>query len=151
VVNGLNLASGDTASIPFGNVWIATGIFPQDTALTKTICVVATSPNDHLDIFPDDNQWCDEVTFTVPVGIDEAASAEKMKVFPNPTTGIVHLPGAQGMMLEVLDATGRRVAMRMLTSESIDLRGMGVSDGMYVLRLSDGAATSAQRVILCQP
>jgi len=73
------------------------------------------------------------------------------RVFPNPTTGIVHLPNAQGMILEVLDATGRRVAMRTLTSERIDLRGMGMSDGMYVLRISDGVATSAQRIILTQP
>jgi len=74
-----------------------------------------------------------------------------MKVFPNPTTGIVHLPNAQGMMLEVLDATGRRVAMRKLISENVDLREMGVADGMYLLRMSDDRVQLTERVIVAAP
>jgi N-acetyl-anhydromuramyl-L-alanine amidase AmpD len=74
------------------------------------------------------------------------------RVFPNPTTGTVFLPNANGSMLEVLDATGRRVAMSTLTSESIDLRGMGVADGMYLLKVSDGnGKTGTARVILAHP
>ncbi len=75
-----------------------------------------------------------------------------LNIFPNPTTGIVFLPNANGSMLEVLDARGRRVAMRVLTSESVDLRGMGVADGMYLLRISDGnRKAGTARVILTHP
>lgn len=89
-----------------------------------------------------------QVDFATLVSAPEDVS---LRVFPNPTTGILHLPNAKDMMLEVLDATGRMVAMSMLTSEHIDLRGLGVSDGMYLLRLSNESATSAQRVILFGP
>lgn len=67
-----------------------------------------------------------------------------LNVFPNPTTGIVFLPNANGRMLEVLDATGRRVAFAQLTSDRIDLRGMGLSEGVYLLRTEAGTA----RVVL---
>jgi N-acetyl-anhydromuramyl-L-alanine amidase AmpD len=75
-----------------------------------------------------------------------------LSIFPNPTTGIVFLPNANGSMLEVLDITGRRIAFSQLTSDRVDLRGMGVADGMYVLRASDmNGKTGIARVILTHP
>ncbi len=151
VAENLNLAPGDTATVPFQDLYTLYTPFTGDSILTVELCLVAVSPNDHLDIFPDDNQWCGEVTFTVPVGIEEADAPQKLKVYPNPTTGIVFLPNANGSMLEVLDATGRRIALSQLTSDRVDLRGMGVSEGVYVLRVSDHSRSSALRVILTQP
>jgi hypothetical protein len=151
IADNLNLAPGDTATIPFSNIYLTSGPMTENSIHSMELCLVAVSPDDHLDIYPDDNQWCDEVTFTVPIGIDEIASPEKMKAFPNPTTGIVFLPNANGSMLEVMDATGRRIALSQLTSDRIDLRGMGVSEGVYLLRLDSGDTGKVARVILTTP
>jgi hypothetical protein len=151
IAEDLNLASGDTAIIPFKHLYLIHGPMTENSIHSMELCLVAVSPNDHLDIFPDDNQWCEEVTFTVPIGIEEADAPQKLKVYPNPTTGIVFLPNANGSMLEVMDATGRRIALSQLTSDRIDLRGMGVSEGVYLLRLDSGDTGKVARVILTTP
>lgn len=72
-----------------------------------------------------------------------------LHIFPNPTTGIIHLPGAQGMQMELLDAMGRMVVVHTLTSDRLDLRGMGVAEGMYMLRVTGHRGPQgAARVVL---
>jgi len=94
-------------------------------------------------VFSDGQQYV-----PLTVGIEELSS---VPVYPNPTTGIVFLQNANGSMLEVLDATGRRIAFSKLTSDQIDLREMGVSEGVYLLRLHNGAREKTAQVILTRP
>jgi len=82
------------------------------------------------------------------VGVEEYSS---VPVYPNPTTGIVFIPNAVGYTLEVVDATGRRVAFSKLTSNQIDLREMGISESVYLLRLHNGESEKAARVVFTRP
>jgi hypothetical protein len=82
------------------------------------------------------------------VGLHET---ESMPLFPNPTTGIIHLPDAQGMMVEILDATGRRVGLLRNTSSTVDLRTIVVSEGIYMLKANNGATEWTYKVVLVKP
>jgi hypothetical protein len=82
------------------------------------------------------------------VGLHET---ESMPLFPNPTTGIIHLPDAQGMMVEILDATGRRVGLLRNTSSTVDLRTIVVSEGIYLLKANNGATEWTYKVVLVKP
>ncbi|MCF8259081.1 MAG: N-acetylmuramoyl-L-alanine amidase [Flavobacteriales bacterium] len=82
------------------------------------------------------------------VGIEELF---EQSVYPNPTTGQIHLPNANGAMLEVLDATGRRIARIVVTSSVIDLLAMGASEGIYLLRITKVENSWTQRVVLVRP
>jgi hypothetical protein len=82
------------------------------------------------------------------VGLHET---ESMPLFPNPTTGIIHLPDAQGMMVEILDATGRRVELLQNTSSTVNLRTIVVSEGIYLLKASNGATEWTYKVVLVKP
>ena len=82
------------------------------------------------------------------VGLHET---ETMPLFPNPTTGIIHLPDAQGMMVEILDVTGRRVELLRNTSSTVDLRTIVVSEGIYLLKASNGATEWTYKVVLVKP
>lgn len=73
-----------------------------------------------------------------PVAIDEVQASE-IKVFPNPTTGIVHAEG----MIEVADLNGR-ILLR--SNDSADLSGL--ENGIYVIRVMRGGVLVASQKII---
>ncbi len=73
-----------------------------------------------------------------------------LRVYPNPTTGRLSWDTPALRQIEVFDLTGRLRTVLHLTSgqQSADLGALAT--GLYLLRLSDGARTVSQR-ILVQP
>jgi len=76
---------------------------------------------------------------------DEIAS--KITILPNPSSGILMLKGAEmPLEIEVLSIDGIIVYQTILTTESLDLRGL--SRGIYFLRVVDRGINSIQKIII---
>lgn len=82
------------------------------------------------------------------VATGEIALAEKLKIFPNPTTGIITLDGAMltgsDFEITVFNATGN-IILRKQHSKVIDLSASG--NGIYFLSLKPGSGETITRKI----
>jgi hypothetical protein len=108
------------------------------TAITATEAEVllATSP-DTVIIDPDH------------VGVSDLLGPE-FSIYPNPSTGIFQLEGLQGtVMVEVMDATGRRVSVQSNNGNSRMMMDMSaLPGGIYLLRASNAAGVAVKRIEL---
>ncbi|HOC88076.1 MAG TPA: FlgD immunoglobulin-like domain containing protein, partial [bacterium] len=82
--------------------------------------------------------------------------------FPNPFHGMTRfsylLPQDSWIEIQVCDLTGREVALlkrgmsgmgeRTLQWDGRDAKGSRVSDGLYLLKMSDGRRTAVRRMVL---
>ncbi|MEX1132640.1 MAG: FG-GAP-like repeat-containing protein [Flavobacteriales bacterium] len=80
--------------------------------------------------------------------IEEVRAANELLVYPNPTTGLVRVEGANlHDGVQITDALGRTVAVASIplfnTSAMLDLRG--VPSGLYFIRTSDGRVARVLR------
>jgi len=94
------------------------------------------------------------VTFDgVFVDTDEAPEKEPLRVFPNPTTGQLHVqfPGQQVEQLEVWNSTGqtvRRVQGPFTEQHTLELRGL--PPGLYTLRARMETGMRVEKVVIAQ-
>jgi hypothetical protein len=65
------------------------------------------------------------------VGIEEHL---RHSVYPNPNSGIVHLPQVDNLSWELLDVTAR-VVSKGIRGKQIDLGALGLPEQTYTLRL----------------
>lgn len=147
-----HLAMGhlDTVSINFPPFRVGYyGPFIGDSVLTYSVCIVAQSPNDHLDIFPSDNIWCDDLSFVLPLAIDEAGK-DILSVYPNPTTGIVNLPQIDALSWELFDPTGRLIANGGTRAE-LNLETMRLAQQTYGLLLTVGENRRMVKLVYLKP
>jgi N-acetyl-anhydromuramyl-L-alanine amidase AmpD len=68
-----------------------------------------------------------------PVGFG-SVSENRLKIYPNPTWGIVNLPQVDDLKWELTDATGRLVAEG-IKERQIDLQRFGLSEQVLILNL----------------
>jgi len=89
------------------------------------------------------------------VGIDEPKEEQKIQVFPNPTTGILHVrindPNIQSGGFSVVDLYGREVDRFQLqfqnNEHTIDLQGL--ANGLYLLTYStDGVVLWQEKIVI---
>jgi hypothetical protein len=95
------------------------------------------------------NAWSSTSTFTTlgagRVGISEALS---INVYPNPSSGLVNISGAEKATYVVLNTLGQMVASGELTSETTTLDLSNQGTGMYLLKVvSNGAVQTKQLVV----
>lgn len=149
-LNDLNLASGDTVTVPFNELYLMHTPYFGVSSYTMDICLVVVSPNDHLDIYPDDNQWCGAVTFNVPIGVEETNALQDLKVFPNPTTGVFDILGTEGMTAQVslTDLAGRVLQSEQTVNGRLRMDISALRAGLYLVRYQTAAGTAVRRVNL---
>jgi hypothetical protein len=133
---GLGTAFGDTASF----------IFPQ--ADTFEVCVVAFNEcgSDTL---------CQMVSI-LNISVDEFEALSDLRLFPNPTQGIVNLSLTQqnkgDLLIEIIDLSGRVVLKQIFNNHqgafnhSFDLNTL--SSGMYQLRLRSPDGTAIRSFVI---
>jgi hypothetical protein len=118
---------------------------PSVTPLVTTIYTVTIT---------DTNVGCSEtatVTINVtPVGIEERSDANKMTLFPNPTTGLINIvfpiTDKENTVITVYDLCGN-VILQSGYSESVDLSGF--ENGIYFLAITDSnVKTLSNKIIL---
>jgi hypothetical protein len=85
------------------------------------------------------------VNFTTVVGLNQLEGSA-FKLWPNPSTGIVHITGKhKKVIVTIKDLRGRMLA-RELLSDQIDLRAY--DKGVYLLVLEHGAYVETRKVVL---
>ncbi|MCF8461394.1 MAG: T9SS type A sorting domain-containing protein [Flavobacteriales bacterium] len=146
ITENIELAYSDTLVLNFPPFRVGYySPFTGDSTVTYSVCMVAQSPNDHLDVFPSDNIWCEDLNFVLPLGIQQP-SISKLTVYPNPTTGIVNLPQIDNLKWQLFDATGRLVA-KGNEEKQIDFSKLGVAEQVYSLRLLTNESQSIVKLI----
>ncbi len=148
ITESIDLTYSDTLALNFPAFRVGYyGPFTGDSTVTYSVCLVAESPNDHLDIFPSDNIWCENLNFVLPLGINQPTTSP-LTIYPNPTTGIVNLPQIGNLKWQLFDATGRLVAEGS-GGNQIDLRAFGLMEQVYLLKLkADRDETNVKLILL---
>jgi len=119
----------------------------------RTNCTNCTTASQSLDKRSD---WSPVAPFTTlsfrEVSASGAASALAVEVYPNPNRGrfTVRLSGAESSdaLIEVLDASGRRVLSRSVSSDETLVELEGVSSGLYLLRVRSGGSERTAKLIV---
>ena len=75
---------------------------------------------------------CVKGTVTNPTGLKESTSFKGLSIYPNPTTGLLTIEGAEGIT-EIYDLYGRLV----LTTNTNTLDISTAADGIYLVRVVD--------------
>jgi hypothetical protein len=101
-------------------------------------------------VYTNGNAYHIRLAMNSSIGIDEADELAGISIFPNPSTdGLLQFRAEQGgsFTIQVTDMLGREVLNTRTTgSSTLDLRGEAA--GVYTVRVSDGKASTAQRVTL---
>ena len=86
------------------------------------------------------------IAFFVPTqGIEETDARSQLTVYPNPTTGILHINAEKVDKVEVLDLVGRRVALFENTA-TLDLSKL--AEGTYTLKVTMPDGVVIRKVVL---
>ncbi len=96
------------------------------------------------DGFPGTGEFCLEVTNLTPSAVTEIGKAG-IRIFPNPTTGLVRISNVDAERVEVFDYTGRLFMQVREPGNSIDLSTAPA--GIYLLELYAGGAAYSARVV----
>lgn len=117
----------------------------QDTEIEE---VVVYWPSGLVSVVsnPDINTTLNITESTITTDIIEEAKPEELRVFPNPTTGLLRLEGSAATALRtvlILDATGRLVQESTLQNGSLDVSRL--VPGNYTLQLIGKGATVTRK------
>jgi hypothetical protein len=151
--------SGGLIAVPFNaafdsaltEVHITGGVFEQPALAPncKRIRDIAIKPDGSFYLITNDRddariRWVRPETST---SISENPD-HRLKLWPNPTDGPVHVPAARSATVEVVDAFGRTVRVR---AEHLgDQVRVDLSDhapGLYTVRMADHGTYSLGRVV----
>ena len=139
----------------------STGAYPShiyDTAGYYNICVTITDGDDCSDTYCDNSTYvfktgAEMVTVNVVAelpssnGINEAEN-KLIKVYPNPTSGILTLEGltAQGIY-QLRDLTGKLLLSGSVTATKFNLDISTLSKGIYLLSVFDGERVAHRKIV----
>lgn len=151
IAENIELAISDTLELNFPPFQVGYyGPFTGDSTITYSACIVAESPNDHLDIFPSDNIWCQDLDFVLPLGIEtQSVASLQQSVYPNPTTGIVNLPQIDNLKWELFEVTGRLVSSGS-GNITINLSQLGLAEQTYALKLTTNQIQTVVKLVYLQ-
>ena len=92
-------------------------------------------------------EGCDStivLVLTMNAGINADAENSGIGLFPNPTTGIVHIDAEEVLMVEVVDMSGRKVRSFAHTG-TVDMSDLPV--GSYMMRISTSQGIAVRKVV----
>lgn len=130
----------------FGDGFGSTAVSPShiyQAPGTYQVCLVATNV-------------CGSDTFcTLVVGVNESAKGTGIKLFPNPTSGLIHLeldiPAAMDVKLVLINPLGQELACLVLPNASNETHRWdvtNVADGIYLLRIETEQARWQDKVVI---
>ena len=116
-----------------GAVWGANANFLSDG---DEICVLVTSS--YACPSPD-TALSNCIKLEIRVSVKEIVNNKNIKIYPNPTSGILHIEGVEaGANIELIDVLGRKCAMAQWLNGSVDVSTL--VPGVYVVRVNDVVA-----------
>ena len=93
---------------------------------------------------PEDGAFGDQASHRISVKAQQVGLEEEgrsVKIYPNPTMGVLNIQGEGMTIIEVYNTVGQRVMMQMVDGNSIQLNTESLNNGIYFLRIhaNDGA------------
>lgn len=85
---------------------------------------------------------------TVTSAAPAAVTPESLRVWPNPTTGLVNVEAATPVQLAWFDATGRLLGQQATTANRSTLDFSGLPPGIYLVNVRDEDQRSLQTIRL---
>ena len=80
------------------------------------------------------------------LSIDDQKNQLDISIYPNPTSGMVHIEGNfTQLKVVVYDILGKQLINKFITNHVIDLRHL--ENGVYILQLYDGVKLSTKKII----
>jgi hypothetical protein len=89
-------------------------------------------------------EFCLEVTNLSPSAVTEIGRTN-IRLFPNPTTGVVQLANVRADYVQVFDNTGRLVMQVNQPGNRLDISA--VPAGMYFLKIAESGNVYSARVV----
>ena len=110
--------------------------------------VVKDSHNNVLFGDHNDGDFGKEISHLISVkgsedGVSEAE--QTLKIYPNPTMGVLNIEGEDMTSVEVYNAVGQRVMMREVNGNEVQLSTEGLGNGIYVVRVYAQDGTMVNR------
>jgi subtilisin-like proprotein convertase family protein len=97
------------------------------------------------------NNWTLELCYADGLTNTESAAETMANLYPNPTSGMLHIALSTGMKVErilVFDLTGRVVKLKnVVEGANIDLDMWELANGLYMVQLQGGGSTTSYRVV----
>lgn len=91
-----------------------------------------------------EGEFCIEVTNLTPSGVTSIDQTE-IKVFPNPTNGILNFANVDAEQVEVFDSAGQRVLSKINPGYRLDMNQL--PSGLYFLKIFTGEEVVSARVV----
>ncbi|NCA85663.1 MAG: T9SS type A sorting domain-containing protein, partial [Clostridia bacterium] len=100
----------------------------------------------HTDLFAE-NALSEIIDFKDALGVNDAA-IDQIRIYPNPSTGIFTVTGAnESILLEILNTAGQQIQLLEVNgSVQIDLSGH--AKGIYYLRMISQQSTRIQKIVV---
>jgi hypothetical protein len=104
-----------------------------------------------------DNNSCvgsDTIIVSIFTGIEDAAANRILGIYPNPTTGIVHVTlknHASQLNLRVIDVTGRIILSDEFSDNGVFIKDYdlsGYAKGVYYLQVFSSEGSKSQSIII---
>jgi len=123
-----------------------TGIATDENATVVVVPTYELPGTTTVDVFAEDllTHLTYNVNFTVIAGLEDNA-ASKVKVYPNPTTGIVNISGVEDAKIAVYSITGTLIA-EYESTKTIDMSSQ--PNGIYFVKVYGENFVSTKRVTL---
>ena len=60
---------------------------------------------------------------------------QSVKIYPNPTMGVLNIEGEDMASVEVYNTVGQRIMMREVNGNAVQLNTESLSNGLYIVRI----------------
>ena len=84
-----------------------------------------------------DGDFGEEASHLISVKSTEGVveNEQTVKIYPNPTMGVLNIEGEDMMSVEVYNTVGQRILMREVNGNAVQLNTEGLSNGLYIVRI----------------
>jgi PKD repeat protein len=150
-ISGQNLITNGASTGP-GN-WVARNISLPQSVLTSNVRFRFRFISSEFS----GDLYIDDISIGAPVGIESVNGNTILNLFPNPTNDqfTLQVLGMESSSTNVMvqDLRGAVVYQNVFAPQAgngieLSARGMDLAEGMYLLRVSNGAGTSTQKLIV---
>jgi len=128
----------------------AFNVFEQSSGVFVVTAFTYSTDFDVTSNHGDADGWIFKVTGAA--GIEEYDAGMLLKLYPNPTSSLLNIEHAQGKLsLQILNSSGQLVyENNHFDAARIDINEIHLSNGQYLLKLSDGKHYSAKKFSVCR-
>ena len=136
--------------LPMGTTVVpeVTGVPNDENAIVVVVPANELPGTTTIEVFAEDlvTKLTYSVNFTVITGFEDPAAAN-VKVYPNPTKGIVKVAGVNNASIEVYSISGKLISkVNNSNGQTIDLSSQ--TNGVYIIKIFENDFVLTKRVIL---